>query len=93
MNNTRARHLEILTAARAELARRGGSEAVDELGGDERRAVLRQMYSVVVAGTDCHYATAKSNVAKALRLDRGERVKSWGGPRPNSGRPPKEHEE
>lgn len=86
--NTKQRHEEIFAAAQAQLQQAGGVEAIDNLDNPERLAALRQMYKAVEAETSCHYETAKSNVAKALRRARyGVMQKRWGGKRPGAGRP------
>lgn len=86
--NTKSRHEQIYAAAQAELAKAGGVEAVDELQNPERLETLRRMYKAVEQATNCHYDTAKRNVAKALRRGRyGVMQARWGGERPGSGRP------
>jgi hypothetical protein len=81
MNNTKTRHLEILTACKEILTEVGGVMLVDSLQQDERVPLLRGMAKQVAEDTNCHIDTAKRNVAKALRLARGEIVGQWGGKR------------
>lgn len=86
--NTKARHQEIYTAAVAELDKAGGVEAIDGQPQSERQATLRQMYKAVETETNCHYDTAKRNVAKAMRRARhGVMQTEWGGKREGAGRP------
>lgn len=88
--NTKARHQEIYASATAELEKFGGVEAVDKLGNQERLAILRQIYKAVEEITNCHYDTAKRNVAKAMRRARhGIMQARWGGKREGAGRPQK----
>lgn len=90
MKNTKAIHQEILTTAKNAIADAGGVEAIDGLPLIERGYELRKLYVIVSRDADCHIDTAKRNVAKALRLARGEIVKArWGGNR-GGGRPRKE---
>jgi len=88
--NTKARHKEIYTVAAAELEKIGGVETVDGLENLERLRILRQMYRTVADITNCHYDTAKRNVAKAMRRARYGVMKArWGGKRAGAGRPSK----
>jgi hypothetical protein len=88
-NNTKARSLEIYTAACSALEQVGGVVKFDQLDQIERLPVLRSLYKTVADSTNCHIDTAKKNIAKALRKARyGEMVKrGWGGNRPGAGRP------
>lgn len=81
MNNTKARHTEILNACKEILTEVGGVMLVDSFQQDERILLLRGMAKQVSERTNCHMDTAKRNVAKALRLARGEIVGQWGGKR------------
>ena len=73
MTNTKARHLEILEAAKAALV---------ENDVDITRPVnILPIAKIVAQQTDCHITTAKNNVAKAIRIARGELVAQWGGNR------------
>jgi len=74
MTNTKKRHQEILSAAQKMLI---------DLNVD-----VTQHYSFLpiakelAAKTNCHITTAKSNLAKAARLKRGQIMKhNWGGKR------------
>lgn len=91
MANTKARHEEIYTAASKVLDEFGSVEEIDILPLEERSSLLRKMAKDVVALTDCHITSAKSNIAKALRRTRFIIMPGpkWGGKRPGSGRPPK----
>ena len=88
MSNTKARHLEILSAAAEQVEQAGGVEAIDDLPQGEKLTLLRKMRKAVIEATDCHQDTAKRNIAKALRRARyGVMKERWGGPRAGSGRP------
>lgn len=52
------------------------------------RVEIRPLAKILAGQTGCHYTTAKTHVARAVRRARGELVKtSWGGARPGAGRP------
>lgn len=79
--NTKARHLEILSAAHELLA------DVDVTTDYPFKTLARRLADQ----TSCHIDTARRNLAKAARRKRYQIVKNenWGGSRPNSGRPRK----
>lgn len=86
--NTKARSLEIYTAACSALEQVGGIVKVDQTPELKRYSVLRQMADVVVLQTGCTLEAARRNVAKAMRRARyGVMQARWGGSRPNAGRP------
>lgn len=94
-NNTKTRSLEIYAAAVSALETVGGVTEVDKIPSYERGPILRKLYGMVVEATDCHYDTAKRNVAKALRKGRFAEMqkRGWGGTRPGAGRPKSESEQ
>lgn len=84
MTNTKARHREILAAADRLLAH------VDVTTPDYPfRALAKRLVEL----TNCHYSTARRNIARAARRKRGRiaSTDNWGGAR-GGGRPPKEDE-
>lgn len=88
MTNTKARSLEIYTAAASALEAVGGVVKVDQTPEPERYPVLRQMADAVVSQTGCTPEAARRNVAKALRRARyGVMQERWGGKRPGAGWP------
>jgi hypothetical protein len=97
--NTKERHEKIYNAAVKAVEREGGVEAIDSLAQNERLITLQNMYLSVVLETSCVKATARRNVAKAMRRARYGVMKqretdNWGGPRPNqTGRPQLPEEE
>lgn len=92
-NNTKARHLEIYTAAAAAIEAAGGVEKIDKLPELERITTLKNLYKQVETAADCHKETARKVVARAMRKARyGLMVAhGWGGARsgPHTGRPKK----
>jgi hypothetical protein len=97
--NTKERHEKIYNAAVKAVEREGGVEAIDSLAQNERLITLQNMYISVVLETSCVKATARRNVAKAIRRARYGVMKqretdNWGGPRKNqTGRPQLPEEE
>lgn len=90
-HNTKARSLEIFTAAASTLEAVGGVVKVDETPELERYSTLRQMADAVVLQTGCTLEAARRNVAKAMRRARyGVMQERWGGTRPGAGRPKSE---
>ena len=80
MNNTKARSIEIQTAARALLVER----AVDIT----QRVDYAPLIKELVARVGCHPDTAKRHVGTAARRARGEEsALRWGGARAGAGRP------
>jgi hypothetical protein len=75
MNNTKARHNEILATAKEVLAE-SEIDITQSLGKN-----LLPLAKMVAQQTSCHIDTAKRNIAKAVRIARGEVVKQWGGKR------------
>lgn len=74
MSNTKKRHMEILRISRDVLIR----NAIDI---SEPVGPLLPLAKEVSILADCHITTAKRNLAKAIRLMRGEIVREWGGKR------------
>ena len=77
-NNTRARHLEIQTAARAAIDNAGGPAAIDALPEPTRHTAMLALYRQVQNETTCEYSTAKRNVNRALGIV-DEPRNTWGG--------------
>lgn len=86
-NNTKARSLEIYTAACSALEAVGGVVKIDQTDQLERYPILRKMADIVVEKTGCTLEAARRNIAKAMRKARwAEMVNRWGGHRPGAGR-------
>ena len=82
MNNTKQRNIELGVQA-VNLLRAKNTDINEPLP-------IRELAKELAELTDCHYSTAKRHIALAAMVLAGEECgTSWGGPRPGSGRPPK----
>ena len=80
---TRTRSGEIQASAARILADAGGVAHIDNQPSDIRRAMLIVLYKQLQAAESTHYATARSHIARACRLARGQIIApdGWGGKR------------
>jgi len=91
--NTKERSAEIYQAALAAVIAAGGVAYIDHLEQTDRLKLIRSLVKQTMAAVNCSINPAKQSIAKAMRRERYEIVKSWGGKREGAGRPPNEEAE